>query len=319
MDTVRHRSILKFQSTLLMRGATSRARPRLVRHTYFNPRSSCEERLVVAGGRVDAWKFQSTLLMRGATPARATCGILPNFNPRSSCEERQAQYITSSRCQSNFNPRSSCEERLSIDFFTSPRLNDFNPRSSCEERRFDAAPPAQFPEISIHAPHARSDLMCCFRALLRSLFQSTLLMRGATAGPDLRPGNPGYFNPRSSCEERLAAAAGDGWAKIFQSTLLMRGATSVGGDFARLLDDFNPRSSCEERLIGIKVVAAPVNFNPRSSCEERPADIGGWFEEIIEFQSTLLMRGATSMHPTNPRAADFNPRSSCEERRPRRV
>ena len=36
----------RFQSTLLMRGATLDRHLRSLRLTYFNPRSSCEERLV---------------------------------------------------------------------------------------------------------------------------------------------------------------------------------------------------------------------------------------------------------------------------------
>ena len=36
----------------------------------------------------------------------------------------------------------------------------------------------------------------------KDLFQSTLLMRGATKSCKITP-HPSYFNPRSSCEERL--------------------------------------------------------------------------------------------------------------------
>ena len=35
--------------------------------------------------------------------------------------------------------------------------------------------------ISIHAPHARSDYNLGERPLIRTIFQSTLLMRGATS------------------------------------------------------------------------------------------------------------------------------------------
>ena len=77
----------------------------------------------------------------------------------------------------------------------------FNPRSSCEERRAliavqhleelisihapharsDLQPEgiAEFLKISIHAPHARSD-MSGWGSRPTSGFQSTLLMRGAT-------------------------------------------------------------------------------------------------------------------------------------------
>ena len=146
--------IKKFQSTLLMRGATSRLQVSFF-CVDFNPRSSCEERLLS--------RIRQTNMMY--------------FNPRSSCEERLPLYVSlplhfiisihapharsdsghsscNSRCQisihapharsdlypldkgswhRNFNPRSSCEERLhtSVTVFSIPY---FNPRSSCEER-----------------------------------------------------------------------------------------------------------------------------------------------------------------------------------------
>ena len=61
---------------------------------------------------------------------------------------------------------------------------------------------AQLGLISIHAPHARSDLMDSSFVSIPAAFQSTLLMRGATA-------------------MRCMMA----YATEFQSTLLMRGAT----------------------------------------------------------------------------------------------
>ena len=56
-----------FQSTLLVRGATYIFSPGRGRWIYFNPRSSWEERLI--GNIYDNPKllFQSTLLVRGAT------------------------------------------------------------------------------------------------------------------------------------------------------------------------------------------------------------------------------------------------------------
>ena len=148
-----------------------------------------------------------------------------------------------------------------------PRKN-FNPRSSCEERHC-----------------CRSDRVPV------TLFQSTLLMRGATV-PRRACTRARYFNPRSSCEERPKALRGLLSINEFQSTLLMRGATA---GLLRVLARhryFNPRSSCEERrftsvarrahfCISIHApharsdAAKPTtkqateNFNPRSSCEER--------------------------------------------------
>ena len=103
------------------------------------------------------------------------------------------------------------------------------------------------PHISIHAPHARSDAS--------------------------RPGRAGtstYFNPRSSCEERLA------------------GICSVKGD----LIYFNPRSSCEERRRFTNCASMAWTF--QSTLLMRGAT--RWmraFDHCGRFQSTLLMRGAT--------------------------
>ena len=102
----------------------------------------------------------------------------------------------------------------------------------------------------------------------RMLFQSTLLMRGATsAGVGLSPAP--YFNPRSSCEERLPPSRASRLFHAFQSTLLMRGATGQRYAAGQSLPYFNPRSSCEERRPRFMQPQKNGNFNPRSSCEER--------------------------------------------------
>ena len=59
------------------------------------------------------------------------------------------------------------------------------------------------------------------------------------------------------------------------------------------MQDFNPRSSCEERHDNSSSLDYPLHFNPRSSCEERPISELS-VSSLFEFQSTLLMRGATS-------------------------
>ena len=170
-------------------------------------------------------------------------------------------------------------------------------------------------KISIHAPHARSDMINSLSTSTALIFQSTLLMRGATIRIRISP---------------LSTFS-------FQSTLLMRGATSKAGRRAyrqagisihapharsdiifcrscREISYFNPRSSCEERLEQSTIIQNNTNFNPRSSCEERqqiifnltidflisihaPHARSDSFQLILStacgFQSTLLMRGAT--------------------------
>ena len=169
----------KFQSTLLMRGAT----PCFIIQFAL-------------------YEFQSTLLMRGATHLLRLVGttrinisihapharsdqlrlrrmsITRHFNPRSSCEERHAGhygYFRQSRFQSTLlmrgatqaYPRGDSQRGISIhapharsDLCVAWNLlwgHYFNPRSSCEERLAEAGT-AQTPEqISIHAPHVRSD------------------------------------------------------------------------------------------------------------------------------------------------------------------
>ena len=147
--------------------------------------------------------------------------------------------------------------------------------------------------ISIHAPHARSDLRC-----KGPMLSSFISIHAPHARSDSSVGtsarSPTYFNPRSSCEERLSRH---------------RHAIRVWY--------FNPRSSCEERLAAPRALRRAGDFNPRSSCEERHTSHQGrrHRREVIsihapharsdeqkqecgdmslKFQSTLLMRGATS-------------------------
>ena len=141
-----------------MRGATALYLPEYPTILYFNPRSSCEERLEPSFLYVADIIFQSTLLMRGATleilqRERQSLIFQSTLLMRGATRSLTA---TATR-QTNFNPRSSCEERPSRRLRRSSRRPNFNPRSSCEERR---------------------DLRAA-KSYLKA-FQSTLLMRGAT-------------------------------------------------------------------------------------------------------------------------------------------
>ena len=192
---------MEFQSTLLMRGATTTI-PKYV----------------------TAIQFQSTLLMRGATPE----GIGGDDGRAISIHAPHARSDPTDFCQSGVRP----------DYF--------NPRSSCEERRNPERTDAMIP-----------------------IFQSTLLMRGATGSRSIR-----LMRYR------------------FQSTLLMRGATLVSALSWALRINFNPRSSCEERRIetvmeGWKDISihAPHARSDHGATTPQKVD---W-----SFQSTLLMRGAT--------------------------
>ena len=192
----------EFQSTLLMRGATSGSRPCRPQRNFnprssceerlaaailhrcaeddFNPRSSCEERLGKAirdkqklqfqstllmrgatkGGENSmskSVKFQSTLLMRGATssPTSVVKVWSISIHAPHARSDQASQLFLLSAC--DFNPRSSCEERPEKVCGSMLNSSDFNPRSSCEERLVDEFALTDDIDISIHAPHARSD------------------------------------------------------------------------------------------------------------------------------------------------------------------
>ena len=215
--------ITVFQSTLLMRGATS-----------------CDT-------SYSFWlsAFQSTLLMRGATGTKVgmyydAVGI--------SIHAPHARSDSESACpdcvDQHFNPRSSCEERqLSLSCSVEDGISIHAPHARSDNRK---GCDSLSQRISIHAPHARSDRSSSMLGTIRAyfnprssceerhgadkemragiVFQSTLLMRGATqcrrqcrdghlisihaphARSDGRHHGGGQrgsdFNPRSSCEER---------------------------------------------------------------------------------------------------------------------
>ena len=78
--------------------------------------------------------------------------------------------------------------------------------------------------ISIHAPHARSDVV-----FLRGPVPPGISIHAPHARSDCvereSKAHDAYFNPRSSCEERPDHRKCIAVAIVFQSTLLMRGAT----------------------------------------------------------------------------------------------
>ena len=124
------------------------------------------------------------------------------------------------------------------------------------------------------------------------IFQSTLSLRRATAGPRAILLHTLYFNPRSPCGERLIRLLeADQGIDISIHALL---AESDLGSRQRngRLGNFNPRSPCGERPIHHIEVLTERYFNPRSPCGERRLS-----------------------PPNTIRNGYFNPRSPCGERR----
>ena len=212
-----------------------------------------------------------------------------------------------------FNPRSPCGERL-VGVINDGDFADFNPRSPCGERQnllagktatklFQSTLPMRgataFPAlevqsstISIHAPHAGSDLDSLRLMNKFNRFQSTLPMRGATFGffhffaynLNFNPRSPCgerlgcfrqflpsfYFNPRSPCGERPGVSFKRRCFSRFQSTLPMRGATWLTESVSFWWD--------------ISIHAPHAGSDPSSHWNQAREKL---------FQSTLPMRGAT--------------------------
>ena len=168
----------EFQSTLLMRGATSAQ---------------------MAVSTISSI-FQSTLLMRGAT-------FLACHHAVNVCISIHAPHARSDRFFVGFllvvvisihAPHARSDRRI-FEYLSF----GFSSFQSTLLMRGATLPLLSFDDlfnISIHAPHARSDSMTPSRHTW-TLFQSTLLMRGATRQKRVER-KPDNFNPRSSCEER---------------------------------------------------------------------------------------------------------------------
>ena len=170
-----------FQSTLLMRGATRGSRKVIGQYS----------------------RFQSTLLMRGATSCRIADA--PAFAFQSTLLMRGATSVL------EFSKIATLEFQSTLLMRGATRDAD--------------APAVVFASISIHAPHARSDSLsikrtcACLISIHAPHARSDRRRRGGKPCPP-------YFNPRSSCEERLPTSdLGYHATVVFQSTLLMRGAT----------------------------------------------------------------------------------------------
>ena len=177
-----------FQSTLPMRGATPSALYRQHLRPNFNPRSPCGERRdsrkrdpgrhdfnprSPCGERRDALTveisvevFQSTLPMRGATVGihvnSFTRNIISIHAPHAGSDDNPSAYR---RSACDFNPRSPCGERPTHRWNVKTGATHFNPRSPCGERRDRVETRSVDDRISIHAPHAGSDL--CTNAFCR--------------------------------------------------------------------------------------------------------------------------------------------------------
>ena len=168
----------------------------------------------------------------------------------------------------------------------------FNPHSPCGERLCKTACIFASGSISIHTPHAGSDVHCQFRRCYSERFQSTLPMRGATHLLHL------LFRQIP-----------------FQSTLPMRGATRMVTSMDSVWKDFNPHSPCGERrkLSEITVYCGNISIHTPHAGSD-PPDAGRLCMRNISIH-TPHAGSDWNQWKNMSEDMNFNPHSPCGERR----
>ena len=200
MDTLLQLSDALFQSTLLIRGATTICSPDILplRISIHAPHTRSD--LTPEDVKMIC-RFQSTLLIRGATSPRAAHFRASKFQStlliRGATRKVFSSTALASLFQSTLLIRGATRARKSLKYIDSISIHAPHARSDwrlsmqyhcltisihAPHARSDFAALARQYHfyISIHAPHARSDISHRDSLFCPMLFQSTLLMRGAT-------------------------------------------------------------------------------------------------------------------------------------------
>ena len=149
-------TIIVFQSTHPLRGATICKVLIVMLYRYFNPRTPCGVRLII----------------------RQCCGGLMHFNPRTPCGVRLVS-CASSINSSDFNPRTPCGVRhwpVLLQHMAAG-ISIHAPLAGCDP---SAGASRRGQKISIHAPLAGCDSISALMEASFSIFQSTHPLRGAT-------------------------------------------------------------------------------------------------------------------------------------------
>ena len=172
--------MMKFQSTLPLRGAT-----RIMRFV------------------INSEIFQSTLPLRGATklfgflegrllisihtplagsdsPSNAVSSASSDFNPHSPCGERRDNRRIKRHALALFQSTLPLRGATWRDGFRQRHPRNFNPHSPCGERPHLSDTCCQWSYFNPHSPCGER-LTNLFTCAARTLFQSTLPLRGATA------------------------------------------------------------------------------------------------------------------------------------------
>ncbi len=168
--------------------------------------------------------------------------------------------------------------------------------------------------ISIHAPHARSDLVFFGRGAVDFRISIHAPHARSDVGLQTHIPLPIDFNPRSSREERLFPFLQVRYGVYFNPRLLTRRSDKSTCRFICSVFYFNPRSTREERHRR-PVASAGKEISITLLTEERRRAGAAAPRQTI--QSTLLTRGATGDEWLSLQFRLFHPRSSRESDVPR--
>ena len=147
----------------------------------------------------------------------------------------------------NFNPHSPCGERPSARHPSGQLCGNFNPHSPCGERPGWTYVRRMGRGISIHTPHAGSDVALTGFFLLRFRFQSTLPMRGATSVyKSICSGRSiSIHTPHAGSDDFTACRYYDKVAISIHTPHAGSDSYTRGEYYG--YQDFNPHSPCGER------------------------------------------------------------------------
>ena len=213
--------------------------------------------------------------------------------PRAGSDWTGSKHTTT---KGDFNPRSPCGERRNIGRCNKVDLlfqSTLPVRGATLNRSYQVPPSL----ISIHAPRAGSD----FFVLRQIVLGLGISIHAPRAGSD------------------GATARGRRCGRVFQSTLPVRGATTYQALSKEYREDFNPRSPCGERPYQALSKEYREDFNPRSRAGSDRTG-GGLPCSSRRFQSTLPVRGATSLHRQHYRLVQISihaPRAGSDHRQAR--
>ena len=303
---------------------------------YFNPRPPCGGRL---GGRAGGIQYITISIHAPRAGGDGEwcsfgegCSYISIHAPRAGGD---CVLTISANWRIYFNPRPPCGGRPGHKPGDKKGGYDFNPRPPCGGRRGTKKRENHAEDISIHAPRAGGDGTTARGWAMRSTFQSTPPVRGATIPIIISIWSIRPF--QSTPPVRGATMRDWMWTALyeFQSTPPVRGATISGRRMLPLDFYFNPRPPCGGRHVKIIAEAhasefqstPPVRGATRSARSENAlepeisihAPRAGGDEDVLQraiisyaFQSTPPVRGATFVRSIGKSAGHyFNPRPPC--------